>query len=73
VGENVEILDAMPLLSKEKRGSMLTLVVRGTREEIDEKMRAVNPRFYEFIPLTLEEIFISEMGERGYDYAKINT
>jgi len=69
--ETSKLLAHLPLLNLERRGSMYTLVVRGAREETDEQMRALNPRFYEFIPLTLEEIFISEMGDRGYDFAKI--
>ena len=28
---------------------------------------AMNPEFYELIPLTLEEIFINEMEEHGYE------
>lgn len=61
----------LPLLNLEKRGSMYTIVARGGREELDARMREMEPQFYEFIPLTLEEIFISEMGDRGYDFSKI--
>lgn len=68
--ETGKLLAHLPLLNLERRGSMYTLVARGTREEIDAQMRALAPVFYEFIPLTLEEIFISEMGDRGYDFVK---
>ena len=50
---------------------LVTAVVRGTREEIAAKVESLAPEFYEIIPLTLEEIFISEMEERGYDYTKV--
>ena len=50
---------------------MVTAVVRGTRDEVKAKIETLSPDFYEIIPLTLEEIFISEMEERGYDYAKV--
>lgn len=63
-----ETLRQLPILNLEKRGSMYTIVARGTREELDRVLRAMRPRFYEFIPLTLEEIFLSEMEGRGYDY-----
>jgi ABC-2 type transport system ATP-binding protein len=66
-----EQLKQLPLLNMERRGSMVTLVARGTREELDSRLRALHPTFYEFIPLTLEEIFISEMGDRGYDFAHL--
>jgi ABC-2 type transport system ATP-binding protein len=34
-------------------------------------MAAMSPKFFEILPLTLEEIFISEMEVRGYDYSKV--
>ena len=39
--------------------------------DVRAKIETLHPEFYEIIPLTLEEIFISEMEERGYDYAKV--
>ena len=50
---------------------MVTTVVRGTEDAVREKIEGLAPDFYEIIPLTLEEIFISEMEERGYDYTKV--
>lgn len=61
----------MGTVSIKQRGSMVTAVVRGTRGEVEAKIEALCPEFYEIIPLTLEEIFISEMEERGYDYTKV--
>ena len=58
-------------VSIKQRGSMVTAVVRGSENEVREKVEALGPDFYEMIPLTLEEIFISEMEERGYDYTKV--
>ncbi len=69
--EDADALSELEPHSVEWRGSMATVIARGTREELDEKMRRMNTQFYEFIPLTLEEIFISEMGERGYDCSKV--
>jgi ABC-2 type transport system ATP-binding protein len=69
VGEDA--FASLPLLSREKRGSMVTLVARGTREELETALSALHPTFCEFIPLTLEEIFISEMGDKGYDFAEL--
>lgn len=50
---------------------MVTAVLRGSEAEVHAKIETLHPEFYEIIPLTLEEIFISEMEERGYDYAKV--
>lgn len=66
-----EEIATLRTVSFKQRGSMVTAVVRGSEEEVREKMEALAPDFYEIIPLTLEEIFISEMEERGYDYTKV--
>ena len=44
-----------------------TIIVRGTQTEIMARMEAVEPLFFDLLPLTLEEIFIYELG--GVDYA----
>lgn len=66
-----EKLRELPLLNLERRGSMFTIVARGTRDEWEERLQAMHPQFYECIPLTLEEIFIAEMEENGYDFTDI--
>lgn len=67
----IEEIAKIGTVSIKQRGSMVTAVVRGTRDEVKEKIEGLEPDFYEIIPLTLEEIFISEMEERGYDYTKV--
>ncbi len=66
-----EEIAAIGTVSIKQRGSMVTAVVRGTEDEVRAKVEGLAPDFYEIIPLTLEEIFISEMEERGYDYTKV--
>lgn len=63
-------LETLNLVSLEQRGSLFTLIARGEEESLSEFVESLNPVFVEFIPLTLEEIFIAEMEERGYDYAE---
>ncbi len=53
-------------------GSVAQAVVRGTEAEITEKMSKFNCEISEFIPLTLEEIFIYELEARGYGASIIN-
>ncbi|MCC8105463.1 MAG: ABC transporter ATP-binding protein [Clostridiales bacterium] len=65
--EEAALLAEMDVLQKEKRGSLLTIVVRGSYDEIDWKIQARQPLFSEILPLTLEEIFISETEVAGYD------
>ncbi|MCI8389042.1 MAG: ABC transporter ATP-binding protein [Clostridiales bacterium] len=71
--ENFDADQLRPLhiLRYERRGSLVTFVVRGQEGEINEFLRAKSPTFFETIPLTLEEIFISEMEEKGYDFGKL--
>lgn len=61
----------MNLTSIDRRGSLYTLIARGTEEEILASLHELEPVFCEIIPLTLEEIFICEMEDRGYDFSKI--
>ena len=55
----------------EQSGSLLTLTVRGERSEVLRLVQAQNPVFAEALPLTLEEIFISETEVAGYDIKKL--
>jgi len=61
-------LEKLNLVSIEQRGSLFTIVARGQEAELEDYILARNPLFTEFIPLTLEEIFIAEMEERGYEF-----
>lgn len=61
----------LDVVSIKRRSSMMNFVVRGDREEIAAYFEKMQPKFFEIIPLTLEEIFISEMEERGYDCSGI--
>lgn len=65
---NLQDLDIMTV---EQRGSLLTLTVRGQKEEIQARMQGYHPVFFEMIPLSLEEIFISETEVAGYDIKKL--
>ena len=65
------LLKKLDVLKKEHQGSLLILTARGTREEILRKVQIQNPIFCEVIPLTLEEIFISETEVAGYEVKNI--
>lgn len=62
-----ELLSELTVLQQDKRGSLLTVVVRGSYDEIQGKIMEKQPLFSEILPLTLEEIFISETEVAGYD------
>ena len=69
----VETLDlpGLSILRTERVGSVWTLLVRGSEEEVFQALRPLNPVILDCISLTLEEVFISEMEAVGYDYNHI--
>ena len=48
-------------------GRMKTLIVRGDLRQISEQISATNPTFFDILPLSLEEIFIYELGGVNYE------
>ena len=57
----------MEVLHQSQLGRVYTYIVRGRADEVQQQVAAVHPLFVEALPLSLEEIFIYEMG--GNDYA----
>ncbi len=66
-----EDIPGLNIISMKKQGSLYTVIAEGTEDDICEKLKHFEPTFLEFVPLTLEEIFITEMEGRGYDYSEI--
>ncbi|MCI8332552.1 MAG: ABC transporter ATP-binding protein [Clostridiales bacterium] len=60
-------LSGMKVVRREDRGSLSTMIIKGAKNEIESYFAMMNPKFFEIIPLTLEEIFITEMEEAGYE------
>ena len=63
--------DSIDHISYKKSGSISTLVIRGNKEDVEKALREMNPVVLDFIPLSLEEIFIFEMEVNGYDFKEI--
>ena len=62
-----ELPEDMEVLSVQQVGRIHTLIVRGTAEEVTNRLAVYCPILMDALPLTLEEIFIYELG--GEDYA----
>jgi len=62
-----EVPEDLPVLHASKLGRIHTLIMRMNAEEATERLNEYNPLLVDAIPLTLEEIFIYELG--GADYA----
>ena len=65
--EEPPLPEGILVLHRSAVGRVITYIVRGSREEVLHRMQALSPLLLEAIPLTLEEIFIYELG--GADYA----
>lgn len=65
------IFEGINAINITRNGNIFNLTIKGTEEEFMPKLKALNPAFVSAIPLTLEEIFISEMGAAGYDIHSI--
>ncbi|SFC36758.1 ABC transporter ATP-binding protein [Butyrivibrio sp. YAB3001] len=68
--DEAKALEDMNVLIHEKRGRLHTITIRGEREEVEAAFKRGNPIFFEVLPLSLEEIFISETEVVGYDIRK---
>ncbi len=66
-GEAPEYLEQrLTMLHCEKRGSVMVCIIRGKEDEIVKVFNQTQPVIFDLLPLTLEEIFIYEMGDIGY-------
>ena len=63
--------EKIDIVSWERSGSVLSFVARGELEEILGALEQFGPQFQEAVPLSLEEVFISEMEAAGYDINNI--
>ncbi len=65
--QNDCLLRELDVLKKETRGNLSCITARGSEAEILRAIQAKHPLFCEILPLSLEEIFISETEVAGYD------
>ena len=66
-----EIPEGLEVLHESASGRLKTLVVRGSVEDITAKVAAANPAYFDVLPLSLEEIFIYELGGVNYEVKNI--
>lgn len=59
------------LLSFKKVGSVATIILKGDREKYEDSLKQMNPIILDFLPLTLEEIFVYQMEVLGYEFDEI--
>lgn len=66
-----KIKNAFTVLKASQKGKIIELTLRGNREEIMHFINQLEPNFVELLPLSLEEVFISEMEVTGYEINNI--
>ena len=66
-GEDTALPEGLDILHRSATGRVQTLIVRGGAEEVTTRLSVLQPLLLEALPLSLEEIFIYELG--GVDYA----
>lgn len=71
IEDEAKVIASLDIMKNEKRGSLNVLTVRGNKAEILAIFATVNTVFFEALPLSLEEIFISETEVVGYDVKKL--
>ena len=59
------------ILHISKTGTVYNIIIRGSAEETERTFGELNPVLCERISLTLEEVFIYELGGLGYDFKNI--
>ena len=64
--EGASLPTGLDILHQSSTGRLQTLIVRGKQEELTDYLNLAKPLFMDAVPLTLEEIFIYELG--GVDY-----
>ena len=59
------------ILHESVSGRLKTLVIRGEAQAVEAAVAAENPAYFDVLPLSLEEIFIYELGGVNYEVKNI--
>jgi ABC-2 type transport system ATP-binding protein len=66
-----ELPPDIPVLHETATGRMRTVIIRGDAEDLRNRIAAGNPAYFDMLPLSLEEIFIYELGGVNYEIKNI--
>lgn len=56
-----------PILHESRSGRLSTFILRGSYPQVEERCRQMNPPYFDVLPLSLEEIYIYELGGVNYE------
>ena len=66
-----EVPQGLTVLHESTSGRLKTLIIRGTAEEVTARMQKSDTAYFDVLPLSLEEIFIYELGGVNYEVKNI--
>ncbi len=69
--EDRELPEPLEILHETRTGRLRQLVLRGNAEELTARLAACSPLFMDVLPLSLEEIFIYELGGTEHEIRTI--
>ena len=69
--EGTELPADLEILHESRTGRLRQLILRGKSEELSAKLQAAGPLFLDLLPLSLEEIFIYELGGAEHEVKNI--
>lgn len=64
--EGTQLPEHLKVLHRSQIGKVETIIIRGNQELVNNALAAIKPIFFDLVPLTLEEVFVYELG--GVDY-----
>lgn len=70
--EGKSVPEGLDILHMSELGHLKTIIVRGSTDDVTGKLAAASPMFIDVLPLTLEEIFVYELGGAGYEVKDIS-
>ena len=68
---DVEQVSGLEVMNRTSLGRVETYIIRADADTIENKLAPLEPMFLDMLPLTLEEIFIYELGGNGYEVKDI--
>lgn len=63
--------EGLDILHRSSTGRLQSLIMHGNADEVVERLGTAKPLFIDVVPLTLEEIFIYELGGADYEVKDI--
>ena len=66
-----KISQELEILHTSRIGSVSCLIIKGDTEKVKETIYATSPAIFDIITLTLEDVFIYELGGMGYEFENI--